>query len=78
MLLTVPADSLSDHLLAHNVEESDHQQLVLDSEGTKNDYGSLKVCGSYWCITHVCVSVCCCIIAYVQRLSVTLVSNHLH
>ena len=57
VLLTVPADSLSDHLLAHNVEES-------DSEGTKNEYGSLKVCGSYWCICmyiHVCVLLCCCL-----------------
>ena len=56
MLLTVPADSLSDHLLAHNVEESDHQQLVVDSEGTKNDYGSLKVRGGHWCMyVHTCV-----------------------
>ena len=46
VLLTVPAESLSDHLLAHNVEESDHQQLVVDSEETKNNFGSLKVCDS--------------------------------
>ena len=39
----VAAESLSDHLLAHNVEESDHQQLMVDSEQSKNDFGSLKV-----------------------------------
>lgn len=59
MCVTVPADCLSDHLLAHNMEESDHQQLVVDSEGTKGDHGPLKVCGSYWCMhIRVCASVC--------------------
>ena len=44
LLLTVPAESLPDHLLAHNMEESDHQQLMVDSGGSKNDFTSLKVC----------------------------------
>ena len=39
----VAAESLPDHLLAHSVEESDHQQLIVDSEQSKNDFGSLKV-----------------------------------
>lgn len=46
-LPTVPADSLSDHLLAHSMEESDCHLLV-DSERSKNDFSSLKVCGIYY------------------------------
>lgn len=42
-MLTVPADSLSDHLLAHGMEESEHQQLMVDNEQSKNDFSTLKV-----------------------------------
>ena len=52
--LTVSAESLSDHMLAHSMEKSDHQQLV-DCERTK-DFASLKVCMWYLCI--YCVFIC--------------------